>query len=131
MMIKRLQHGLSKRERQIMNVIYSRKGATASEVWKLIPSPPSYSAVRATLKILENKGMLSHRKQGRKYLYLPTVSHQRARASALRQVVDTYFEGSIEATVAALIRVDRRKLTEQEYGRLLELIRGARQQRGS
>lgn len=124
-MIKRLQHGLSKRERQIMNVVYSRKGATASEVWESIPSPPSYSAVRATLKILENKGMLSHRKQGRKYLYLPTIPHQRARQSAIRQLMDTYFEGSIEATVAALIRVDRKKLTEAEYGRLIELIREA------
>ncbi len=129
-MIKRLQHGLSKRERQIMNVIYSRKGATAFEVWKLIPSPPSYSAVRATLKILENKGMLNHRKQGRKYLYLPTIPHQRARLSAIRQLVDTYFEGSIEATVAALIRADRKKLSEAEYGRLIELIREAEKHRG-
>ena len=130
-MIKRLQHGLSKRERQIMNVVYSRKGATASEVWESIPAPPSYSAVRATLKILENKGMLSHRKQGRKYLYLPTIPHQRARLSAIRQLVDTYFEGSIEATVAALIRVDRKKLTEEEYGRLVELIRQAEKDSGT
>jgi predicted transcriptional regulator len=122
-LIKRLQHGLSKRERQIMNAIYSRKAATASQVWKSIPSPPSYSAVRATLKILENKGMLSHSKQGRKYLYLPTISHQRARLSALRQLVDTYFEGSVEATVAALIQADRKKLTHAEYGRLIDLIR--------
>jgi predicted transcriptional regulator len=122
-MIKRLQNGLSKRERQIMNAIYRRKSATASEVWESIPSPPSYSAVRATLKILENKGMLSHSKQGRKYLYLPTISHQRARLSALRQLVDTYFEGSVEATVAALIRADRKKLTHAEYGRLIDLIR--------
>jgi predicted transcriptional regulator len=77
------------------------------------------------MNILENKGLLSHRKQGRKYLYLPTVSHQRAKLSALRQLVDTYFEGSVEATVAALIRADRRKLSEQEYARLLELIREA------
>jgi predicted transcriptional regulator len=129
-LIKRLQHGLSKRERQIMNAIYSRKAATASEVWKTIPSPPSYSAVRATLKILENKGMLSHRKQGRKYLYVPTISHQRARQSALRQLVDTYFEGSIEAAVAALIKVDRKSLSEAEYGRLLEMIRKAEKTRG-
>ena len=129
-MIKRLQHGLSKRERQIMNAIYSRKAATASEVWKAIPAPPSYSAVRATLKILENKGMLSHRKQGRKYLYLPTIPHQQARQSALRQLVDTYFEGSIEAAVAALIKVDRRKLTEEEYGRLIDMIRKAEKDRG-
>jgi BlaI family penicillinase repressor len=126
---RRLQQGLSKRERQIMDAIYSRKAATASEVWQAIPSPPSYSAVRATLKILETKGFLSHRKHGRKYLFLPTIPHQRARQSAIRQLMDTYFEGSIEATVAALIRVDRKKLTEAEYGRLIELIREAEKDR--
>jgi BlaI family penicillinase repressor len=129
-MIKRLQHGLSKRERQIMNVIYRRRGATASQVWEQIPSPPSYSAVRATMKILENKGLLTHRKQGRKYLFLPTVSHQRARQSAVRQLVETYFEGSVEAAVAALIRSDRRKLSDEEYRRLLGLIREAEKRRG-
>jgi len=128
---RRLQQGLSKRERQIMDAIYSSKSATASAVWQAIPSPPSYSAVRATLKILETKGFLSHRKQGRKYLYLPTIPHQRARQSAIRQLMDTYFEGSIEATVAALIRVDRKKLTEAEYGRLIELIREAEKERGT
>ncbi len=122
-MVKRLQHELSKRERQIMNVIYRHKGATSEQVWRQIPSPPSYSAVRATMKILENKGFLTHRKQGRKYLFLPTVSHQRARQSAVRQLVETYFEGSVEAAVAALLRSDRSKLAEGEYRRLIELIR--------
>ena len=94
-MSRRLRHGLSKRERQMMEAIYSRKGATAYEVWKAIPSPPGYSAVRATLKILESKGLLVHRKQGRKFLYMPTIPHQRARQAALRQLVDTYFEGFV------------------------------------
>ena len=129
-MSRPLQQGLSKRERQMMEAIYSRKGATASEVWKAIPSPPGYSAVRATLKILEAKGFLSHRKQGRKYLYLPTIPHQRARQTALRQLLDTYFEGSIQAAMAALIRVDRKRLTEAEYGRLIELIREAEKESG-
>ena len=124
-MSKRLQQGLSKRERQTMDAIYSRKGSTASEVWKAIPQPPSYSAVRATLKILENKGFLTHRKQGRKFLYLPTIPHQRAKQSALRQLLETYFDGSVEAAVAALIRVDRKKLSEAEYRRLIELIQKA------
>jgi len=124
-MSKRLQQGLSKRERQMMDAIYSRKGSTASEVWKAIPQPPSYSAVRATLKILENKGFLTHRKQGRKFLYLPTIPHQRAKQSALRQLLETYFDGSVEAAVAALIRVDRKKLSEAEYRRLIELIQKA------
>jgi predicted transcriptional regulator len=109
----------------MMDAIYSRKGATASEVWKAIPQPPSYSAVRATLKILENKGFLTHRKQGRKFLYLPTIPHQRAKQSALRQLLETYFDGSVEAAVAALIRVDRKKLSEAEYRRLIELIQKA------
>ena len=129
-MSRPLQQGLSKRERQMMEAIYSRKGATASEVWKAIPSPPGYSAVRATLKILEAKGFLSHRKQGRKYLYLPTIPHQRARQTALRQLLDIYFEGSIQAAMAALIRVDRKRLTEAEYGRLIELIREAEKESG-
>ena len=124
-MIKRLQHGLSMRERQMMHAVYARKGATAAEVWKAIPSPPSYSAVRATLKILENKGLLTHSKQGRQYFFLPTIPHQRAKQSALRQLLETYFDGSVEAAVAALIRVDRKKLTEAEYRRLVELIREA------
>jgi BlaI family penicillinase repressor len=122
-MVKRLQHELSKRERQIMNVIYREKGATSEQVWKQIPSPPSYSAVRATMKILENKGFLAHRKEGRKYLFLPTVSHQRARQSAVRQLLETYFEGSVEAAVAALLQSDRSRLSEGEYRRLIELIR--------
>ena len=86
--------------------------------------------MRATLKILESKGLLTHRKQGRRFLFLPTIPHQRARQAALRQLVDTYFEGSTEATVAALIRTDRRKLTEAEYRRLGELIRQAEKEKG-
>ncbi len=112
--------GLSKRERQMMEAIYRRRGATASEVWKAIPSPPGYSAVRTTLRILESKGLLSHGKRGRKYLYLPTIPRRQARQAALRQVVDTYFEGSARAAMAALIRVDRKRLTETEYRRLIE-----------
>jgi len=128
-MIKRLQHGMSRRERQMMNVIYRTKGATAAEVWSAIPEPPSYSAVRATLKIMEGKGLLTHRKEGRKYLYLPTVSHGRARQSALRHLLETYFDGSVEAAVAALIKSDRKRLSETEYRRLLELIQGAEKER--
>jgi len=130
-MSRRLQQELSKRERQIMEAIYRRRAATALEVWKAIPAAPSYSAVRTTLRILEAKGFLSHRKQGRKYLYLPTITHQRARQSAIRQLVDTYFEGSLEATVAAVIRLDGRKLTETEYRRLIDSIRDEEKWRGS
>jgi BlaI family penicillinase repressor len=121
----RLRHGLSKRERQIMDTIYGRKGATAAEVRASLPDPPSYSAVRATIRILEAKGFLTHRSQGRKYLYLPTIPHQRARQSAIRHLLETYFDDSIEAVVAALIRMDGKKLSETDYRRLMETIRDA------
>jgi BlaI family penicillinase repressor len=112
--------GLSRRERQIMDVVYRRKGATAAEVWGAIPSPPGYSAVRSLLRILEGKGFLNHQKRGRKYRYLPTIPQRQARQAALRQLVDTYFEGSARAAMAALIRADRKRLTETEYRRLIE-----------
>jgi len=120
-----LRHGLSKRERQIMDTIYGRKGATAAEVRASLPDPPSYSAVRATLRILETKGFLNHRSQGRKYFYLPTIPHQRARQTAVRHLLDTYFDNSVEAVVAALIRMDGRKLSEKDYRRLIEMIQNA------
>jgi len=78
---------------------------------------------------MEGKGLLTHRKEGRKYLYLPTVSHGRARQSALRHLLETYFDGSVEAAVAALIKSDRKRLSETEYRRLLELIQGAEKER--
>jgi predicted transcriptional regulator len=121
----RLSHGLSKRERQIMDTIYGRKGATAAEVRASLPDPPSYSAVRATLGILETKGFLNHRSQGRKYFYLPTIPHQRARQTAMRHLLVTYFDNSVEAVVAALIRMDGKKLSEKDYRRLIEMIQNA------
>jgi len=124
----RLRHGLSKWQRQIMEAIYRRKRATAREIWNAMPDPPSYSAVRATLIVLEGKGLLMHRRQGRNYLYLPTISYGRARHSAIRQLLETYFDDSVEAAVAAVIRADRNKLTEQDYRRLIELIRKAEQE---
>ncbi len=117
---RHLLQALNRRERQMLEAVYRGKAATASEVWKSIPSPPSYSAVRATLRILESKGLLSHRKRGRKYLYLPTIPCQRARLAALRQLVEIYFEGSARAAMAALIRSDRKGLTKTEYRRLIE-----------
>ena len=83
------------------------------------------------LKILEGKGFLSHRKRGRQYLYVPTIPHQRAKQSALRQLLETYFDGSVEAAVAALIRVDRNRLSEQEYAQLIEMIRKAEKEGGT
>ncbi len=124
-MSHRLRHGLSKRERQIMEAIYSRKSAAAAEVHNAIPDPPSYSAVRATLQILVGKGLLAYRREGRRYVYTPTISPQRARQSAIRQVLETYFDDSVEAAVAALLRMDRKRLSETDYRRLIELIQKA------
>jgi predicted transcriptional regulator len=114
---------MSKRERQIVEAIYARKSATAAEVQAAIPDPPGYSAVRATLSVLVRKGLLSHRREGRRYVYAPTIPHEKARLSALRHLLETYFDGSVNAAMAALIRVDRKQLSDDDYRSLLEMIR--------
>ena len=122
-MSSRLRHGMSKRERQIVEAIYSRKSATAAEVMASIPNPPSYSAVRATLSVLVRKGLLACRRVARRYVYTPTIPHEKARRSALRHLLETYFDGSVHAAMAALIRADRRQLSEEDYRSLDQLIR--------
>lgn len=122
------QHDLSRRERQIMDVIYQRGQATAAEVAELIPDPPSYSAVRALLRILEEKGHLRHEQQGLRYVFLPMVKRASARRSALKGIVRTFFDGSVEQTVAALL--DHRKLSPDELERLAQLIDRARTRQG-
>src|SRR3954466_11091420 len=92
------ERGLSRRERQIMEVIYRRGQATAAEVMEEMPDPPSYSAVRAMLRVLEEKGHLRHDQQGPRYVFLPTVPRDKARRSALKQLVRTFFDGSAEQT---------------------------------
>ena len=121
-MSTRLRHGLSKRERQMVEAIYARKSATAAEVLAAIPDPPSYSAVRATLQVLVRKGLLAFKREGRRYLYEPTIPHEKARDSALRTLLDTYFDGSATAAMAALVRVGRRSLGEDDYRRLRAMI---------
>ena len=117
-------HDLSRRERQIMDAIYQRGEATAAEVAEAIPDPPSYSAVRALLRILEEKGYLRHEQQGLRYVFMPTVKRERARRSALKSVVRTFFDGSVEQTVAALL--GQQRLSPEELDRLAELIEHAR-----
>src|SRR5271166_2080161 len=92
---------LSRRERQIMDVLHARGRATAAEVLAALPDPPGYSAVRALLRILERKGHLKHRNEGARYVYLPRVSRQAASRSALKRVVSTFFAGSVAKTMAA------------------------------
>jgi predicted transcriptional regulator len=117
---------LSRRERQIMDVIYRLGQATAQEVVDNLSDPPSYSAVRGLLRILEEKGHVKHRQDGPRYVYHPTVSRDKARESALKQVVRTFFEDSPEEAVAALLDMSAAKLSDQDLNRLAELIERAR-----
>lgn len=117
---------LSRRERQIMDVIYARGQATAAEVATALPDPPSYSAVRALLRILEQKGHLRHQEDGPRYVFLPTVSRDRARRSAMRNLVRTFFDGSPAQAVAALI--DQADLSDDDMARLADLIDKARKE---
>jgi BlaI family penicillinase repressor len=117
---------LSRRERQIMDIIYARGQATAAEVTAALADPPSYSAVRALLRILEQKGHLRHQQDGPRYVFLPTVSRDRARRSALRNLVRTFFDGSSAQAAAALI--DQAQLSNEEFDRLAEAIDKARKE---
>ena len=122
--MKLKHHDLSRRERQIMDVIHARGEATAADVNAALPNAPSYSAVRALLRILEEKGFLKHREDGPRYVYLPTESLDLARRSALKRVVETFFEGSLANAVAAL--VDDEKLPPDELARIETVIRKAK-----
>src|SRR5919112_6482374 len=119
---------LSRRERQIMDVIYRLTRATAAEVLDNLADPPSYSAVRALMRILEEKGHLTHEQDGPRYVYLPTVPRDAAQASALTHLVRTFFGGSTEAAVAALLDLPENGLSEGELERLSRLIEEARKQ---
>jgi BlaI family penicillinase repressor len=119
---------LSKRERQIVDILYRRKTATAGEIHTSLPDPPSYSAVRATLRILEEKGHIRHEAGSLPYRYIPTVSSHSARRSALRHVVETFFDGSVEQAVSTLLDESARSLSLDELQRLQRLIARARTQ---
>lgn len=120
--------GLSRRERQIMEIVYRTGRATAGEVLEGLPEPPSYSAVRALLKILESKGHLKHLLEDGRYVWTPTVPRDRARRSALQSLLQTFFEGSAEKAVAALLTQSKSKLSEDELERLARLIADAREE---
>ena len=122
------QHKLSRRERQIMDVLYRLGRATVSEILAAIPDPPSYSAVRAMLRILEEKQHITHEEKDLRYVYLPVVSREKARRSALRHMLDTFFDGSPEQAVATLLDVSARNLSEEELDRLAALIQKAKEE---
>lgn len=119
---------LSRRERQIMDAVYRLGRATAAEVRERLPDPPSYSAVRAMLRVLESKGHLRHEQDGPRYVFRPTVPAEKARRSALRQLVQTFFDGSAEKAVAALLDASAADMSEAELDRLTALIEQARQE---
>src|SRR6185295_6018899 len=118
---------LSRRERQIMEIVYACGEASAAQVLEQLPDPPSYSAVRALLAILVEKGHLRHRSKQGRYIYVPTRRRAKAGRSALVRVLETFYEGSLERAVAALLQSDS-KLTAEELNRLGELIEQARQE---
>jgi BlaI family penicillinase repressor len=126
MKARRALTNLSRRERQIMDVVYREGQATATEVLAAMPDPPSYSAVRAMLRVLENKGHLRHVPDGTRYVYRPTLTRDRAGKPALENVLQTFFDGSTEKAVAALLDLSRSELSSEELDRLSKLIEQAR-----
>ncbi len=120
--------GLSRRERQIMEILYQRGKASASEVRDGMEAAPSYSAVRAMLRVLEEKGHVKHQAEGLKYVYVPTVARDKAKRSAVKHVLDTFFGGSPEQIVAALLDVSSTRLTREELDRMSELIERAKKE---
>lgn len=117
---------LSRRERQIMDVIYRLKRATVQEVLDELDDPPSYSSIRATMRLLEDKKHLKHISNGPRYVYLPIRTKDKARKSALRHLMDTFFDDSVESTVAALLDVKSKEMTDEQLDRLQSLINDAR-----
>jgi BlaI family transcriptional regulator, penicillinase repressor len=127
-MMLQLQHKLSRRERQILDVLYRLGRATAAEVHQALPDPPGYSAVRAMLRVLEEKKHIRHEEKDLRYVFMPVVPREKARRSAVRHVLDTFFDGSPEQAVATLLDVSGRDLTTEELDRLAALIEKARQE---
>lgn len=124
---RKLRH-LSRRERQIMDVIYQLGRASVTEVMDRLPDPPGYSAVRAMMRVLEEKSLLRHHQDGPRYVYTPTVSHEKATNSALTRMLTTFFDGSTERAVAALLDMSSSKLNQAELDRLAQLIEQAREE---
>jgi BlaI family penicillinase repressor len=121
-------HVLSRRERQIMDIVYAQGEASAAAVHEALPDPPSYSAVRALMAILVEKGHLKHRAEAGRYIYSPTRRRAQVGRSALRRVLDTFFEGSLEKAVAAILQGSDGNLSQDELQRLDQIIQQARKE---
>ncbi|HEY2414918.1 MAG TPA: BlaI/MecI/CopY family transcriptional regulator [Pirellulaceae bacterium] len=128
-MVENAGDGLSRRERQIMDVIFARGSATAAEVVSALPDPPTKTAIRTLMRILEEKGHLKHELSGREFVYQPTQARTRAAQSAFHRVLKTFFEGSLEKAVAAHLAGPTAKLSPAELERLADLIQQARSKR--
>lgn len=123
--MKRFEEGqISRRERQVMDILFRMGRATAEEVLAELPDPPSYSAVRALLATLEQKELVTHEKDSRRYVYLPAVPEKKAKRTALRQLLSTFFDGSPEKLVASLLDPKDQKLSPDEISRIRKLIDG-------
>ena len=121
---------LSRRERQIMDILFRRGRATAADVMEELPGEPSYSTVRTQLRVLEEKGHVRHELDGVRFVYMPVLARQAARKSALRHLVDTFFDGSSEQAVAALLGGEGARLTDEQLDRIARMIARARKEGG-
>src|SRR5579862_9904417 len=120
--------GLSRRERQIMDILFQRGKASAAEVLEAMPDPPSYSAVRAMMRVLEDKGHVRHQAEGLKYVYVPTVAREKAKRSAVKHLLDTFFSDAPEQVVAALLDISSTRLTRRNLDRMAEIIEKAKRE---
>jgi predicted transcriptional regulator len=127
-MSKAALSALTRRERQIMDILYKRGRATASEVMEDLPGNPHSSTVRTQLRVLEEKGHVSHEEEGLRYVYIPAVPRRAARKSALRHLVDTFFDGSAEQVVAAVLGGEGARLSEKDLDRIAELVAQAKKE---
>jgi predicted transcriptional regulator len=123
-----IHHALTRRERQIMDILYRRGRATAAEVMEEMSGNPSYSTVRTQLRVLEEKGHVTHEEQGLRYVYTPAVPRRAARRSALKHLVETFFDGSAEQVVAALLGGDAAGLSDDDLARIEALVARARKE---
>lgn len=120
--------GLSRREREIMDILYQQGKSSASDVRESMADAPSYSAVRAMLRVLEEKGHVRHAAEGLRYVYLPTIPRDKAKRSAVKHLLDTFFNDSPEQVVAALLDVGSTRLTREELDRMAAMIEEARKE---
>jgi predicted transcriptional regulator len=129
-MRKEGHRNLSRRERQIMDILYQRGRATAAEIHQALPDRPTYSAVRAKLRVLEEKGHIRHEAEMLRYVYIPTTARETARRSALRHMLATFFDGSVEQAMAAMLDLSAARLSEEELERIAALIKQAKKEGG-